>query len=94
MSLADARDISIIILLSVQILFVLILIFVVLAIVIPLGKRIKEVADSALVTVDNIKTRSGFFADRVTKPTIRALGFITGVLHALNFITSRFKRSN
>ena len=91
MSLADVRDIVIIILFGVQSILVLLLAIAVLFIF-PLLKRVERILESTQETVEIVRTRSGFVADRVTKPTIKALGTLTGVLRALNFIVTRGRR--
>ncbi len=87
MSLADLRDLFIVIFAIIGIgatILLAILSFVVF-------RRIRSILDSGREAVGNVRKISSLVSDSIAKPLIGVAGFLQGMRHALEFI-SRFSR--
>lgn len=82
MSLADWRDLFIIIFSIMGILATLF--FLLLALVV--FSKVASILNSAQKVMDNMKTASAFVSDAAVKPVVRIMGFVSGVGKALGFL--------
>ena len=87
MSLADLRDLFIVIFSIIGIVATVLL--VVLSFLV--FRRIRSILDSGRETVGNVRKISSLVSDSIAKPLIGIAGFLQGLRQALGFI-SRFSR--
>ncbi len=88
MSMAEIRDIAIIVVGVLAIILILLMIALTALLLVKVG----PILDSAKGTLSNVRGTSTFVSDMAVKPIVRTLGFASGVRKAVGVILSLTRR--
>ncbi|MDO8672126.1 MAG: hypothetical protein Q7O66_11955 [Dehalococcoidia bacterium] len=94
MTLADWRDIAVIIIVVcffIQTLVVIVLVSILIKVAMELKVKMEAVLASTRSTMQNISGTATFVGDRVANPLIKGLGFVSGLKKTVR-ILSGFRR--